>query len=205
MLLRRTSILSALVSLIALSVGAALSAAAQDQAQANDEKSSLSESAKQAPDDTVGKTEIKLDRRTNPEYGNSAYSFRYKTQSKAKHKNYVDIVYSVNGNIRINNHGGMECGIVDIGSELDSGKVPKVKKADWQTRQIKPVTGHYYVYGVSAERNEMSVVFRVDQLSETQMGITAWYVKGKDRWPLSLAGRGAAGTSGMNISQPYAR
>jgi hypothetical protein len=206
MLLRKMSILWSVVALLALSIGTALPIHAQETASAQDEKSESTRSEKQTPDKAVGETKIKLDRRTNTEYEKSAYSFRYKTQSKAKHKNYVDVVYSANGNIRVNNHGGMECKIVDLGGEIGNGfDTRKVKNNDWQKVQIKPATGHYYAYHIQVQRNQMTVVFRVDQLSETQMGITAWYQKGKNRWPLSVASRGTAGASGMNVSRSAAR
>lgn len=158
------------------------------------------------PEKGVDKTEIKLDRRTENEYGKSAYSFRYRTQAKSKHKNYVDVVYSANGNLRVSNHGGMESGVIDLGEKVGEGfDIGNIKLDQWQKREIKPVTGHYYVYHVMANPNRMTVVFRVDQLSEDQVGITAWYEKGKDKWPVSLERRGAAGTSGMNLARSSAR
>jgi hypothetical protein len=205
MLLRRKSILSVFVSAIALSVCSALPATAQDQPQGNDEKSS-SLAQGEVPENSIDETQIKLDRRTNSQYEKSAYSFRYKTQSRAEHKNYVDIVYSANGNLRINNHGGAECKIVDLGEEVGSGfDIRKVKKNDWQKIQIQPVTGHVYAYHVKVQQYQMTVLFRIDELSENQMGITAWYQKGKNRWPLSLANRGEAGTSGLNVDRRSAR
>ena len=206
MLLRKMSILFFILALVAFSICLTSPATAQKTKSTPGENSKTTSSKIQAPDRSVGETKIKLDRRTNTEYDKSAYSFRYKSQSKAEHKNYVDIVFSANGNIRVNNHGGMACKIVDLGGDVGKGfDIRKVKKGDWQQMQIKPVTGHYYAYHVQVQRNQMTVVFRVDQLSETQMGITAWYQKGKNRWPISLANRGTAGASGMNISRSSAR
>ncbi|MDB5297812.1 MAG: hypothetical protein JWO31_3795 [Phycisphaerales bacterium] len=39
-------------------------------------------------------------------YGTSAYSFRYRSQDKAVHKNYVDVLYSTCGLVHINQSAG---------------------------------------------------------------------------------------------------
>lgn len=203
MLLKKMPFLCFVVALVAMPI-TTVTSVAQDEKPANEKTDSLV-SQKQAPDKSIGETKIKLDRRTDPEYKNSAYSFRFKTQSKEKHKNYVDIVYSANGYLRVNNHGGMESGIVDLGEQVGDGfDIRKIKANQWQKQQIKPVTGHYYTYHVKVQQHRMTVVFRVDQLSESQVGLTAWYQKGKDRWPLTLARRGEAGTSGMSVSRSSA-
>ncbi len=152
-----------------------------------------------APEDGVQETEIVLLRRSQPEYGKSAYSFRYKTQDKTKHKNYVDIVYAANGFLRINNHGGQANTIADLGDTVGRGfNVKNVKKETWQELQIKPVAGHFYVQNIIADKNRMKVLLYIDSVSKEKVELTAWFEKGKDVWPVSLEGRGEAGTSGMS-------
>ena len=87
-------------------------------------------------------SQIILYRRSQNEYGRSAYSFRYRTQEKNKHRNYVDLVYSADGKLRINNHASMKARITKLGSDaslvLDKDKL---KKASWTNKNLNPESG----------------------------------------------------------------
>ncbi len=159
----------------------------------------VADAQEDGPENANEPVSIVLDVRKTPDYNKSAFSFRYNSQDVAVHKNYVDIVYSANLHIRINNHGGLESRIVDLGETPEQGfHVDGIDDERWQTRQIRPVGGHYYLHQVVEEGNEMLVIFRVDEVDNQTLQITGWARSDQQAWPVSLERRGAAGTSGMN-------
>ena len=141
---------------------------------------------------------IKLERRTNPKYQKSGYSFRYRAQDEQRHKNYVDIVYE-GGIMRINNHGGQKNQIVDLGATDGLSKTMKVDKneLEWTTDLMSPTEGHTYALDVNASNKNMLVVFHVSKVTEDMMEFKWRQINGPKTWPISLQRRGAAGTSGM--------
>ncbi len=145
---------------------------------------------------------VTLEQRTESKYKQSAYSFRYKTQDYAKHKNYIDIVYEA-GVMRINNHGGQKNRIADLGSMEKLSEVSKVGKSDtrWTQDLLAPEPGHVYAMDVNADNQNMAVVFRVKEASAERMEFE-WQTVGKTKkWPVDLRFRGAAGASGMMSRQ----
>jgi len=139
---------------------------------------------------------VKLEKRTDSEYGKSAFSFRYKTQDAAKHKNYVDVVYEV-GRMRINNHGGTKSRIADLGTEKDVKKAAKlIKDAKWTDKQVPPVAGRTYALEIKEDKHKMTVLFHVSKVDAKVMEFV-WQADQAKKWPVELSRRGAAGTSGM--------
>ena len=141
---------------------------------------------------------IKLEERTNSKYQKSGYSFRYKTQNEKEHRNYVDIVYEA-GLMRINNHGGQRNQIVDLGAREGLSKAEKfdLEDATWTTDMLAPEEGHAYALHVTASQQQMIVVFYVSKVTHDKLEFSWQQVDGPKKWPVSLQGRGTAGTSGM--------
>ena len=142
---------------------------------------------------------VKLERRTQPEYGKSCFSFRHRTQDVTKHKNYVDVVYE-HGRMRINNHGGMKCRIADLGTEKDIKKAGEmVKDAKWSEKLLPPVAGRTYALEIVEEKHKMYALFHVTKVDAKAMEFV-WQPNPKKNWPVDLTRRGAAGVSGMSAA-----
>ena len=155
------------------------------------------DSAKTAADKSM--QTIKLEKRTESEYGKSCFSFQYRTQDFTKHKNYVDVVYE-HGRMRINNHGGMKCRITDLGTEKDIKKAGElVKDAKWSEKLIPPVAGRTYALEITEDKHKMNALFHVTKVDQKAMEFV-WQPDPapKKKWPVDLNRRGAAGCSGMS-------
>ncbi len=148
--------------------------------------------------------QITLYRRNQNEYGQSAYSFRYRTQEKSQHRNYVDLVYSTDGKLRINNHGGMQARIAKLGP--DASLTPnenQLKQAKWTNENLTPESGTVYALEIKAldERQQvkqMTVVFKVGQVGSEKLDFV-WSPSEQNPWPIDNRRFGMAGTSGMRV------
>lgn len=144
---------------------------------------------------------VKLEKRTDSEYEKSGFSFRYKAQDINKHKNYVDVVYEV-GRMRINNHGGLENRIADLGSEKDVKKASElVKDANWYDKMLPLVAGRTYALEIKENNHKMIALFHVVKVDEKVIEFV-WQPDPEQQWPVDLNRRGAAGCSGMMGSVP---
>lgn len=138
---------------------------------------------------------VTLTSRAEQAYGKSAYSFRYRSQSLATHKNYVDVVYQ-NDMIAINHHGGLVSRIADLGEVELAARPDGSKIKQWQDKQIKPQPDHCYLVQIKADKNQLSVAFKVISVEEDSLSFE-WLPAKTKRWPVSLRNRGRAGESGF--------
>lgn len=103
-----------------------------------------------APAEEKMSTVVRLSTRTEQRYGDSAYSFRYRANSRAKHKNYVDLVYE-SGMMRVNHHAGVKNQITDLGPDVEVTKSYVVPEdAEWAEDMLVPAKGHYYAMKITA-------------------------------------------------------
>ena len=134
-------------------------------------------------------------RKDNGEYGNSAYSFRYESQDKAVHKNYVDLVYNGCGLTHVNAHANMRSRIVDLG-KMDLSKVSEAPKEGWRKDCVLPMEKHAYVLKIDDGEQPFTVKFVITKIGKESLEIE-WAPLGKRPKFKSLDGRGAAGTMGQ--------
>ena len=148
---------------------------------------------------------ITLDRRTTTDYRRSAYSFRYDSQDINRHRNYVDIVYSANGLMRVNNHGGLKNLICDLGKNapLDND-LKKVARRSWTEKMIEPKQGHTYGLQIQEMGEKMTVAFRITQLEDNKLQFVFVNLSNKE-WSVPNYNRGMAGASGMSRGRPNSR
>ena len=141
---------------------------------------------------------VKLEKRIDTEYGKSGFSFRYKTQDSGRHNNYVDVVYE-SGMMRINNHGGLESRIADLGTEKDIEKaIELVKSAKWSDKLVPPVAGRTYALEIKEYNHKMTALFHVSKVDDKVMEFI-WQPDQARQWPIHVKSRGVAGCSGMMV------
>lgn len=163
-----------------------------------------------APVEEKLSTVVRLSTRTEQRYGDSAYSFRYRANSRAKHKNYVDLVYE-SGMMRVNHHAGVKNQITDLGPDVEVTKSYVVPEdAEWAEDMLVPAKGHYYAMKITAfDGKEMKVIFKVDDVTRERLTIR-WNANSVPKWPALGPGVGDAGESGMiqledRSNSPYKR
>lgn len=127
---------------------------------------------------------VSLQRRTKSEYGQSAYSFRYRTQEKSRHKNHVDVVYSASGKLRVNNHGGMISRIADLGVRDQPLSKQIGDVTNWTTTSVQPVAGHSYALDIG-RLEKMTVVFHVTDVTEEELTLE-WNPNDYEEWSADI-------------------
>lgn len=147
---------------------------------------------------------VTLETRKQNEYGQSGYSFRYRTTEKSKHRNNVDVTFE-NGVMRVNHHGGLQSRIADLGDVELASAAKAPKNAKWETRNIRPVQGHTYVLQLQIDGYALQAAFKIDKLYDDELQFL--WIPGKRIFPVPVTARGMAGTSGFRPAaasvQPY--
>ncbi len=146
-------------------------------------------------------TEVRLTRRTDDgAYGTAAYSFRLATQDPTVHRNYVDLVFNVCGQLHINPVTGMSSRIVDLGAvPFDAaGPAPAAPgNTAWYLESFTPKAGHVYLQEIRDERQSFAVEFIVTEASADTVTLR-WRPVDPTHQVLPLAPRkGAAGRMGQ--------
>ena len=144
-------------------------------------------------------TDVTLTRRANNgAYGTAAYSFRLASQDYAVHRNYVDLVFNLCGQLHVNPVNGMSSRIVDLGA-VPFGPAVATPSADaaWHHESIIPQAGHIYFQDIKDERQNFAVEFIVTEVGPDTIKLR-WRPVDPAHQVLPLeAGKGAAGTMGQ--------
>ena len=144
-------------------------------------------------------TDVILTRRANNgAYGTAAYSFRLASQDYAVHRNYVDLVFNICGQMHINPVNGMSSRIVDLGAvPFDPAAATPPADAAWHHEFITPQAGHVYFQDIKDERQNFAVEFIVTEVTPDTIKLR-WRPVDPAHQVLPLVSRkGAAGTMGQ--------
>jgi len=143
----------------------------------------------------IGRT-VTLSQRSQNEYGDSAYSFRFASSDLDVHKNVVELMYGNCGLLHTNVCGGQENRIADVG-EKTLDEVNAIPDAAWKDC-VHPMVGHVYVEQIRWDGKDLfTVKFAVTERENGKLTLT-WVYLGEEREPENRDTKktGPAGTMG---------
>ena len=99
-------------------------------------------------------------RADNGPYGDSAYSFRYRTQDVAIHRNAVDLVFNGCGLLHVSPEKGLKNRIAKVAGST-FGDIKGFPTEGWMSDSIAPERGGLYVMEIDDGTTHMRVMFQI--------------------------------------------